>query len=50
MVRSKFRYRRFTWDVVVTAYPEERLGCHNHVLGVAGDAVVAGWAGLTCGK
>ena len=28
----------------------ERLGCHNHCFGAAGDAVVAGRAGLKCGK
>jgi len=27
-------------------YPNKRVGCHNHALGAAGDAVVAGWAGL----
>jgi len=36
--------------VDAAAYPKERLGCHNHCVSTAGDAVVVGWAGLKCGK
>jgi len=31
-------------------YPENRVGCRNHALSAAADAVVAGWAGLKCSE
>jgi hypothetical protein len=36
--------------MVVTTYPNERVGCRFHALGAAGYAVVVGWAGLKRGK